>query len=221
MKRNSKRNFTRAGVLFLAFAVFTVLTAVVDVQPIGPKGSKVGFAAVNQAVFRYLGADPRWEYVTDWVGVLAVVLMLAFAVTGLRQLIGRRSIRKVDGAILLLGGLYALMMAFYVFFENVVINYRPVLAEGFLEASYPSSHTVLVLCVMITAAVYIRTSFSDRKALCRGAEIAAVVCSVVTAAGRLLAGVHWVTDIVGGVLLSAALTALYRAALEWLQKRKV
>ncbi|MBQ6129654.1 MAG: hypothetical protein IJI51_08345 [Lachnospiraceae bacterium] len=35
-------------------------------------------------------------------------------------------------------------------FEMVPINYRPVLIEGRLEASYPSSTTLLVLSVMPT-----------------------------------------------------------------------
>ena len=39
-----------------------------------------------------------------------------------------------------------------------------------------------------------------------------VLFSAFMVIGRLVAGVHWLTDIVGSVLLSAGLYALYRAA---------
>ena len=38
------------------------------------------------------------------------------------------------------------------------------------------------------------------------------VLMVVTVAGRVVSGIHWITDIVGGILISASLMAFYRAA---------
>lgn len=218
MRRNAKQQLAIAGGFFLAFAIFTALAAGFDVQPIGPEGSEVGFAAINQFVFQKLGMNLFWLRVTDYLGVFALLVMAAFAVMGMIQLIRRRSIRKVDGSILLLGALYALLAAFYGFFEVVVVNCRPVLVDGILEASYPSSHTMLVICVMVSAADCIRLHVPERKGLCIAAAAAVWIISAVAVVGRLLSGMHWFTDIAGGILLSLALIFLYRAALSFMRK---
>ena len=44
------------------------------------------------------------------------------------------------------------------------------------------------------------------------AVLLCAVLMVVTVAGRLVSGVHWMTDVAGGILLSASLMEFYRAA---------
>ena len=205
-----KRKIWLTVVLWALFILFTVLLTCVDVQPIGPRDSAVGFAAVNGWAFDRIGVHWFWYHITDWLGLVPIAFAIGFAAVGLWQWVRRRSIRKVDGSILLLGGFYLLVMGCYVFFEQVVINYRPILMDGGMEASYPSSHTVMVLCLMSTAAMELRTLCRERKALCRCVDVFAVLLIFITVAGRLLSGVHWLTDIVGGVLLSAALVESWR-----------
>ena len=195
--------------LFLAFALFTLFVARFDLRPIGPEGTSVGFAAVNQLIFQWLGTQRLWYGVTQWIGVAALLVAGSFGAAGLCQLVRRKSIKKVDRRILTLGAVYALAVAFYLLFEVVVINCRPVMVDGELEASYPSSHVLLVVCVMATAARQVRARWPERRRLCWWADKAALLLGALTAWGRLASGVHWFTDIVGGVLLAAALTALH------------
>ena len=202
------------GAWWTLFILFTVLLTCVDVQPIGPRGSAVGFANVNGWVFDRIGVHWAWYHITDWLGFVPIAFAIGFAAVGLWQWVRRRSIRKVDGSILLLGGFYLLVMGCYVFFEQVVINYRPILMDGGMEASYPSSHTVMVLCLMSTAAMELRLLCPEKKQLCCCVDVFAALLMVITVAGRLLSGVHWLTDIVGGVLLSAALVTLYHGVVE-------
>jgi hypothetical protein len=63
---------------------------------------------------------------------------LGFAVLGLCQLVKRKSIRKVDFRILLLGAFYMIVIALYLFSEFVVIHYRPVMLSQSLETAYPT-----------------------------------------------------------------------------------
>ena len=198
--------------LWAAFVLFTLLLTCVDVQSIGPQGTAVGFATVNGWAFQLLGAHLLWYHITDWLGVAAIAIAFGFAVTGLRQWIKRRSLRKVDRHILVLGGFYLLVIACYIFFENVVINCRPILMDGNLEASYPSSHTMIVVSIMATAAMAFRALCPQKREWCLAADIFAAVVIAVTVMGRLIAGAHWLTDIVGGLLLSAALVVSYWAA---------
>ena len=195
--------------LWAAFVLFTLLLTCVDVQSIGPQGTAVGFATVNGWAFQLLGAHLLWYHLTDWLGVVAIAIAFAYAATGLCQLIKRKSIRKVDRHILVLGGFYLLVIACYLFFEKVVINCRPILMDGNLEASYPSSHTMIVVSIMATASMVFRALCPQKREWRLAVDIFAAVVIAVTVMGRLIAGVHWLTDIVGGLLLSAALVATY------------
>lgn len=211
MKRNKRIYLLLTSFLFAAFVLWTVAVSVVDVRPIGPGGSSVGFAALNGAFHTRTGVHWRLYTVTDWLGLIPVGIGLGFAVLGLIQWIRRKHVRRVDPDIRLLGGFYLLVTGAYLLFERVVINYRPVLIDGYLEASYPSSTTMLVLCVVPTAMWQLHTRI--RHPAVRRILLALLTgFSVFMTVGRLLSGVHWLTDIVGGILLSAALDALYVSA---------
>lgn len=200
-----------AGIWFGCFVVFTVLVAKVDVCPIGPGQAKVGFGWLNEWVFEWIGVHPGWQKLTEGIGVFAVLTALGLALVGLCQMVGRKSIRKVDSALLALGGCYILLASCYLFFEQVVIHVRPVLVGQEAEAAYPSSHTMLVVCVLEMGMVLFRSWFPHRERLCRWVGAAAWMLAALTAWGRLMSGMHWLTDVIGALLWSAALTSLYRA----------
>lgn len=209
MKRIAKR-WLLPLIFLTAFILWTVALGWVDVQDIGPNGSAVGFATVNGFIHRLTGVCMPVYTITDWLGLVPVFIGFAFAALGLVQWIKRKHILKVDFSILMLGVFYLLMLAVYLLFETVVINYRPVLINGYLEVSYPSSTTLLTLCVMPTTAWQLRRRI--RTACLRRVVIAVIVLFIVfMVGGRLLAGVHWLSDIVGGGLLSAAMVSLYDA----------
>ena len=210
MKKETKKNFGIAAILLGAFVVWTAAVQLVDVQPIGPQGSTVGFATVNSWVHNLTGVHMSLYTVTDWLGLVPIGVAMGFALLGLIQWIKRKHLRQVDFSILVLGGFYLLVMAAYVLFEVFVINHRPVLINGCLEASYPSSTTMLVLCVMPTTLMQLNARIKNQT-LKRwiGFGITAFILFMVI--GRLLSGVHWFTDIVGGALLSAGLAMLYHS----------
>ena len=205
-----KKKLRIAIALLASFALWTALVSLADVQAIGPEGSVVGFATLNGSVHKLTGVNWLLYTVTDWLGLVPVAVAIGFAVLGLAQLISRKSLWRVDRSILALGIFYVAVVVAYLFFEAVVINYRPVLIDGRLEASYPSSTTMLVMCVMPTAAIQLNARINDNL-LRRIATISVVAFTAFMVVGRLVSGVHWVTDIVGGALLSAGLVEGYRA----------
>ena len=208
MKKETKKNFGIAAILLGAFVLWTVAVRLVDVQPIGPQDSAVGFAMINSWVHNLTGVHMALYMVTDWLGLVPIAFAIGFALLGLIQWVKRKHLRQVDFSILVLGGFYLLVMAAYVLFEVFVINYRPVLINGYLEASYPSSTTMLVLCVMPTAIMRLNTRIKS-KTLKRCAAFGITAFILFMVIGRLLSGVHWFTDIIGGALLSAGLVMLY------------
>ena len=214
MKRNEKTGLL-AGIGFLtAFLLWTILIQCVDVQAAGPNGTRVGFAAFNLWFHRLIGVHMTLYMITDWLGLVPILVCLCFAALGALQLIRRRSLLRVDPDILLLGLYYLLVIFAYLFFEMVPINYRPILIHGALEASYPSSTTLLVLSVMPTLRFQIGRR-SGKPLLRTAAGVFAAAFSAFVVIGRLIAGVHWATDIIGAVFLSAGLFSLYRYAVAW------
>ena len=203
-----KKKLRLAIALLASFALWTALVRLADVQAIGPEGSVVGFATLNGSVHKLTGVNWILYTVTDWLGLVPIAVALGFAVLGLAQLISRKSLWRVDRSILALGVFYVVVIVAYLFFEAVVINYRPVLIDGRLEASYPSSTTLLVMCVMPTAAIQLNARIKNNL-LRRIATISIVAFTAFMVMGRLVSGVHWVTDIVGGALLSAGLVETY------------
>ncbi len=208
-----KTRITASLALLTAFTLWTTAVCFVDVQTVGPQNSAVGFATLNRFVHALTGVHLTLYHVTDWLGLVPVAVCLGFAVLGLVQWIARRSLFKVDRDLFILGGFYIAVIAAYLLFEEFAVNYRPVLIDGFLEASYPSSTTLLVLCVMPTASMQLKRRVRHRAwrtALTWGIAVFTIGMVV----GRMLSGVHWLTDIVGGVLLSAALVTAYQAFAE-------
>ena len=205
-----KKKLCIAIALLSSFALWTALVSLADVQAIGPEGSVVGFATLNGSVHKLTGVNWILYTATDWLGLVPIAVALGFAVLGLAQLTSRKCLWRVDRSILALGIFYVVVIVAYLFFEAVVINYRPVLIDGRLEASYPSSTTMLVMCVMPTAAIQLNARIKNNR-LRRIAITSIVAFTAFMVMGRLVSGVHWVTDIVGGALLSAGLVEGYRA----------
>ncbi|MBE6052723.1 MAG: phosphatase PAP2 family protein [Clostridium sartagoforme] len=208
MKKRNKKNFCIAICWLIAFVLWTITIRCFDVQAIGPMKSSVGFATFNELFHSFTGVHITLYNITDWLALVPLCFVISFAFIGLVQLIKRKSLLKVDYNILVLGGFYIIVMLAYVVFEMLPINYRPVLIEGVLEVSYPSSTTLLVMCVMPTAIMQVNSYIrSDR--LRKGIDSIIIVFTIFMVIGRLISGVHWFTDIVGGALLSAGLVMMY------------
>ncbi|MBE6622695.1 MAG: phosphatase PAP2 family protein [Ruminococcaceae bacterium] len=208
MKKENKKNLYIAICFLSAFLFWTAAVSLVDVRAIGPEGSSVGFAKVNSLVHKFLGVHMDLYIITDWLSLIPVGVVLGFAYLGLLQWIKRKKFSKIDYSILVLGGFYVVVMAVYVLFEIFVVNYRPLLINGCLEASYPSSTTMLVMCIMPTAMMQTNCRIKN-PVLRKTVNTAIFVFIIFMVFARLVSGVHWLTDIVGGALLSTGLVKMY------------
>ena len=216
-KERSKRILIAGLVEVVMFVLWTVLVKNIDVQAIGPKNSCVGFAGLNGGVHNLTGVNMTLYNVTDWLSIIPLCVILGFGALGLVQLIKRKSLLKVESSILILGGFYIVVMAVYLFFEFYAVNYRPVLIQGILEVSYPSSTTLLVMCVMPTAIMQFNSRIKNK--LCR--KTVAYIISIFIAfmvLGRVISGVHWITDIIGGAILSVGLVMIYYSVTKMLER---
>ena len=202
--------------LFALFFVFTLLVATVDKAAGNAPGTKIGFSHLNLAFFNATHKNGEisngWYNLTEFLGYLALAEAAGFAVYGVAQLIVRKSLKKIDKDLFVLAAAYVLLAIFYVAFEKIVVNYRPVLENGEIAASYPSSHTMLTITIASTGIFMLRRRMTCRPALISAETLSGAVMLVMTV-GRLLSGVHYFTDILGGVLLAAAIVMLFAAFL--------
>lgn len=210
MKRKEELAFIAAGVFAFLFLLLIILVKTVDVQAVGPEGTSVGFATINSAIHDVTGFRSGFYTVSKVLGILELALVVLWAGYGVYMWIRKKSILKVPSVILSAGIIYAAVAVLYVFFEKVVINYRPIIMEGKedVEASFPSTHT-LIACVVLGTSIVIVSRIIKNKMAKSLIQALFAIMMIATVVGRLVSGVHWFTDIIGGLLLSASLICVY------------
>ncbi len=209
--KNKKENkiylYTSLSIL-LAFVVWTIAVCFINVKAIGPNNSTVGFASINGLFHKATGFHEFLYNITDWFGLVPIFTVIGFAFFGIIQWVKRKRLSKVDYNLFILGGFYIVVIIAYIFFETVTINYRPVLINGILEKSYPSSTTLLVLCVMPTTIMQLNSRIKNTH-IKKSVSFIITLFIVFMVMCRLLSGVHWLSDIIGGILLSTGLVTMY------------
>lgn len=187
---------------------------------IGPEETSIGLATINGMIHETTGVQMIWYEITSYLGILSILVGLCFACIGFVQLIRRRSLLKVDAEILSLGCLYVILAVLYILFELVVINERPIIMPGdeHVEASFPSSHTLLSFAIFGSAMIVTGKYVRNRR-LCNLIQFLFGILILIAVFGRLLSGVHWFTDILGSLFLSAALLLLFTGLLDLAEKR--
>lgn len=214
MKTSGKKTLITGTILIFVFAIWTMLIQILDVQAVGINHTNLGFATFNTWFHSLTGVNMTLYTITDWLGLVPLFVGMCFAVLGLVQLIKRKNLLKVDFDIIILGVYYVIVVLFYLIFEMIPINYRPILINGFAEVSYPSSTTLLVLGVMPTLVFQANRRINSDK-IKKIVRVITISFSVFMVVGRLVSGVHWITDIVGSILLSMGLFYVYKGVALW------
>lgn len=213
MKENGKKSLIIGSVFTIAFIVWTILIQTVDVQPVGQNRTDVGFATWNLWFHKLTGANMLLYTITDWLGLVPLFVCLIFAGMGFCQLLQRKNLFKVDADIIILGVYYVTVIGCYLLFEAIPVNYRPILMNGVMEASYPSSTTLLVVTVMPTL-VEQALRRMKKNTLSKVIAVGSIAFSLFMVVGRLVSGVHWITDIIGSMLFSLGLFLIYKGLVQ-------
>ena len=209
MNKQVQKSGLITGILAAVFVIFTLLVKLVDVQPIGPLGSSVGFAKLNGSFFNTFGPNKVCYVISTVGGLICLMTAALFAGIGFYQLFKRKSLNEVDKNLIAMGVIYLLFVIFYALFDKAVINYRPVLEDGALEPSYPSTHALMAVVFMGCALIECNETVT-RKSSLKYIQIFCWAVMAITIFSRMFAGVHWFTDIIGGFLLGLTLVYLYK-----------
>lgn len=213
MNTNKNDRWKRTLLLAVIALLYTAAICLIDVKAIGPLGTKVGFSSLNKVVSDSVGVHMTWYSITSGLGTASFAIAGVFGILGIVQWVQRKKLLKVDSAILWLACLYIVTAFVYVLFEKVIVNYRPVLMPGCSEpeASYPSSHTVLS-CILAGSALMLLKDYVPNRTIRNLLKVLLLLVLVIMVIGRFISGVHWLTDIIGGLLFSAVLLSAFDAA---------
>ena len=214
-----RRNIIISFILIILAVLFTVLVKNVDVKPIGPNESMVGFADINKLFHNLIGSNMTIYKITEVLGYIPIVMALVYVFIGLKQLIKRKSLLKVDKEIYVLALFYILVVGVYVFFEKFIVNYRPILIDGVLEASYPSSHTLMSICLCGSSIIINKKLFKNKLGDIE--NILSFILILLIVAGRIISGVHWFTDILGGIIISSALLVIFYSIISSIKPKSI
>ena len=209
-----KRNLIITILLLVSSIIFIVLLKRVDIKCDAINNSCIGFATINQFVFNKIGVNMTWYVITDWLGIIIILMSMVYAIIGFKQLIKR----KIDKEIIILGLFYIVVISIYILFEKYIINYRPILMNENLEASFPSSHTLMTICLCGSSIIINNRLFKNK--FTKIVNIILVFIIIIMIIGRLISGVHWFTDIIGGILISSFLLMLFYLILNLNNKDK-
>ena len=213
-----KKNIILSILLIIISIIYTLSVKYIDVDTIGPNNSKVGLSTINNYFHKLIGYHESLYKITSILGIFLFIIVGIYALMGIIQLIKRKSLLKVDKEIIVLGVFYIVVALIYVFFEKVIINYRPVIIEGELEASYPSTHTLLTLCIRISSIIINKLKYNNFKYR-KYTNILTIILMLSILIGRILSGVHWISDIFGGITISLTLLTIYKTILLTIQKK--
>lgn len=198
-----KRNIIISIILLFISIIYTILVKNIDVSPIGPNESSVGFSSINSFFHNLIGSHMTIYKITEILGIIPLLIAGSYVLVGAFELFKRKSLTKVDYEIYVLGILYIIVLGLYIFFEKCIINYRPILIDGVLEASYPSSHTLMALCICGSSIIINKKIFKNK--IFNIENKLSIFLMITIVLGRFASGVHWFSDILGGIIISIAL----------------
>lgn len=214
-----KKNIITSITMIILAVIYTILVKIIDVAPIGPNNSEVGFSKINGFFHNLLGSNMTIYKITEILGIIPLLMAGIYAIIGLVELIKRKSLTKVDYEIYALAGLYVVVLGLYVFFEKCIINYRPILIDGVLEASYPSSHTLMALCICGSSIIVNKRIF--HKKIFNLENKLSIFLMITIILGRFISGVHWFSDIIGAIFISLALLSSFYTAISSFTHKKL
>lgn len=209
----NKKWIISTSVVSVIALVYTILIAFVDRNAIGANDSVVGFSKINKYFLDLLKFNNAFYNITKYTGIIIILIAVIYMIIALIELIKRKKYKEVDSELIFAGVFYIALIIIYFVFELLKINYRPILMDGVLEPSYPSSHTMLAVFICVTA-LLINKKIIKNTPLKITIDTITIIIGLVTVIGRIISGVHWITDIIGGILISTALVLGYVLAIK-------
>jgi undecaprenyl-diphosphatase len=192
--------YTILGCSFLVLFIILMLLLNVDKAVIAESGKEVGLSHINNLVsYSY---KENIDFMTDLLMYITFTVVVFEAGLGLYQLIKGKSLFKVDIEIIIFGIALVVMVALWLLFDYVIkINVRPTHEA---EGSFPSTHVLITTFLALASHAFICYQYENKFAK-YGSLLIAVSIIALVLFGRVASGMHYITDVTGGLFLGLAL----------------
>lgn len=178
---------------------------------------------MNEFVFNLLGVNgvnKTVDKVTDILIAVVLAVIVAFGVTGVVQWIKRKSFKKIDAELRwMILPIVLVALVWFIFEKLVILNYRPYLVDGVAEPSFPSTHTMIAAGAMIVTMIVL-PKYIKKRWLRIVLDILAGILIFAIGFGRIYAGMHWTTDVLGGLIFGADIALVYGIILKHVKEKK-
>lgn len=184
--------------LFLFILLMILLNA--DKAVIAESGKEVGLSSINNLV-KYSYKE-NLDLMTDLLFYVTFTVVVFEGCLGIIQLVTRKSLFKVDKEIIIFGISLVVMVVLWLVFDHLLkINVRPIDAN---EGSFPSTHVMMATFLALASHAFICMKYETRLPKYLSLVLAIIIISTITF-GRVACGMHYITDVTGGLFMGLAL----------------
>lgn len=188
--------YTILGASFLFLFILLIILLCFDKAVIAENGYEVGLSHINNLVnYSY---KENVDLMSDLIFyVTFIVVIYAFSI-GLYQLIKKKSLYKVDKSIIIFGIALVIAIIVWLLFDKVIeLNIRP---THKIEGSFPSTHVMLATFFALSCHGFLCLRDQD-KLIKYSSLVLAIIIIVIVTITRVIAGVHYITDVCGGLFI--------------------
>ncbi len=189
--------YTILGFSFLALFLLLIILLSIDRATITFAGKEVGLSHLNNLVsYKF---DDTLDKVSDVLFYFSFSGVILGVVLGIMQLVKNKSLFAVDTKILFFGIFVILAIIFWLVFDKgLKINYRPIDPT---EGSFPSTHVFMTTFFMLAAHNLLCSLFKGNNIVKYGSLAVAIIFIVLVTIFRVSSGMHYITDVIGGLFI--------------------
>lgn len=192
------------GLSFLGLFLLLIILLQFDKNIITISGKEVGLSHINDLID--YKSNKKLDIISDILLYTSFIVAIAGVVIGLYQLITRKSLFKVDSFIIIFGIFLVAAVILWILFDYVIkINYRPLNPN---EGSFPSTHVLLTVFLTNVGGLML-AKYCKNTTLIIVAYVVSLLFIILVVLFRILSGMHYITDVFGGLFLGFSLSYLF------------
>lgn len=187
------------SILWLILLIFTILVSFVDVKIFNVTNTKIGLYSLNKI---FLVNSINSNYINIISNGIFLICLLVIILMLLLITFEYFKTKKINKNNLNFFIHFLIMVLIWIIFDKIlIINYRPILINGNIEGSYPSTHVMVSTFVLLFLSDQLKKIFKNDKIF----YIISIGLIIIQSISRILLTMHWFTDIIGGLLIGCLL----------------
>lgn len=186
--------------LFIIF-ILTILVKTVDIYYNVITKSNIGLYSLNKLFLN----NNEFQFLKIISEIIFIICLLIIVIIGAMLIINyikTKAINKKQKNFLIY--LFILFIIWVLFDKVLIINYRPIVVDGKIEGSYPSTHIMVITYTLLSLSYLLENKVNQKMKY-----ILSIIFILITFSGRVLSLMHWFTDGLCGLLVGLTFYLLF------------